>query len=54
VEWIPSFQLMNIFNKTEDAIFSCRLCSLRAFLLSVWFKANVYLDEIEKYGQQSF
>jgi len=29
--WHPSLPLMNSFNKTEVAIFPCRLCFLRAF-----------------------
>ena len=31
VVWHHSFLLMNGFNKTEDAVFSCRLSFLRAF-----------------------
>ena len=31
VVWHHSLLLMNSFNKTEAAIFSCRLCFLRAF-----------------------
>ena len=29
--WHHSLPLMNSFNKTEAAVFSCRLCFLRAF-----------------------
>jgi len=29
--WHHSLLLMNSFNKTEAAVFSCRLCFLRAF-----------------------
>ena len=29
--WHHSFLLMTSFNKTEAAVFSCRLCFLRAF-----------------------
>jgi len=32
VVWHHSLLLMNSFNKTEAAVFSCRLCFLRAFL----------------------
>jgi len=32
VVWHHSLLLMNSFNKTEDAVFSCRLCLLWAFL----------------------
>jgi len=31
VVWHHSLLLMNSFNKTEAAVFSCRLCFLRAF-----------------------
>jgi len=31
VVWHHSILLMNSFNKTEAAVFSCRLCFLRAF-----------------------
>jgi len=31
VVWFLSLQLMNSFNKTKAAVFSCRLCFLRAF-----------------------
>ena len=31
VVWHHSLPLMNSFNKTEAAVFSCRLCFLRAF-----------------------
>jgi len=31
VVWHYSLLLMNSFNKTEAAVFSCRLCFLRAF-----------------------
>jgi len=31
VVWHHSLLLMNGFNKTEAAVFSCRLCVLRAF-----------------------
>ena len=31
VVWHYSLPLMNSFNKTEAAVFSCRLCFLRAF-----------------------
>jgi len=31
VVWNHSLPLMNSFNKTEAAVFSCRLCFLRAF-----------------------
>ena len=31
VVWHLSLPLMNTFNKTETAIFPCRLCFLRAF-----------------------
>jgi len=31
VVWHHSLLLMNSFNKTEPAVFSCRLCFLRAF-----------------------
>ena len=31
VVWHHSLPLMNSFNKTEAAVFSCRLCLLRAF-----------------------
>jgi len=31
VVWHHSFLLMNGFNKTEAAVFLCRLCFLRAF-----------------------
>ena len=31
VVWHKSLLLMNSFNKTEAAVFSCRLCFLRAF-----------------------
>jgi len=31
VVWHHSKLLMNSFNKTEAAVFSCRLCFLRAF-----------------------
>ena len=31
MEWHHSWLLMNSFNKTEAAVFSCRLCFLRAF-----------------------
>jgi len=31
VVWHHSLLLMNSFNKTEAAVFTCRLCFLRAF-----------------------
>jgi len=31
VVWHHSFPLMNSFNKTQAAVFSCRLCFLGAF-----------------------
>ena len=31
VVWHHSLLLMNSFNKTEAAVFSCRLCFLKAF-----------------------
>ena len=31
VVWHHSLLLMNSFNKSEAAVFSCRLCFLRAF-----------------------
>jgi len=31
VVWHHSLPLINSFNKTEAAVFSCRLCFLRAF-----------------------
>ena len=31
VVWHHSLLLMNSFNKTEAAVFSCKLCFLRAF-----------------------
>jgi len=43
VVWHHSLPLMNSFNKTEAAVFSCRLCFLRVFpfisliALTFWF-----------------
>ena len=44
--WHHSLPLMNSFNKTEAAVFSCRLCFLRAFLfisLIVLLLNEIYL-----------
>ena len=41
VVWHHSLPLMNSFNKTEAAVFSCKLCFLRAFpfisLIAIFF-----------------
>jgi len=42
VVWLHSLPLMNGFNKTEAAFFSCRLCFLRAIL----FISLIYIDEM--------
>ena len=42
--WHRSLQLMNSFNKTEAAVFSCRLCFLRAFpVISLSTDSNVII-----------
>ena len=42
VVWHNSILLMNSFNKTKAAVFSCRLCFLRAFLfISLIIHLNV-------------
>jgi len=38
VVWHHSLPLMNSFNKTEAAVFSCRLCFLRAFPFIILYK----------------
>ena len=44
VVWHHSLLLMNSFNKTEDVVFSCRLCFLRAFpFISLKFADIHYL-----------
>ena len=44
--WHHSLPLMNSFNKTEAAVFSCRLCLLRAFpfISLLWMRNFFYLD----------
>ena len=52
VVWHYSLPLMNSFNKTEAAVFSCRLCFLRAFpIISLiekwrWRWQNKYIDYV--------
>jgi len=43
VVWHHSLLLMNSFNKTEAAVFSCRLCFLRAFPFISFINNAVYL-----------
>jgi len=55
VVWHHSLLLMNSFNKTEAAVFSCRLCFLRAFhfiSLVSYFNVNVYIIAREKLFHQ--
>jgi len=47
--WHHSLLLMNGFNKTEAAVFSCRLCFLRAFpfiSLIVVFRSRFMINQI--------
>ena len=37
LKWHHSLLLMNSFNKTEAAVFSCRVCFLRAFPFNSWY-----------------
>jgi len=48
VLWHHSLLLMNSFNKTEAAVFSCRLCFLRAFpfISLLLLKLNLYFKHI--------
>jgi len=45
VVWHHSLILMNGFNKTEAAVFSCRLCFLRAFHFISFFN-NIIIQII--------
>ena len=45
--WHHSLPLMNSFNKTEAAVFSCRLCFLRAFpFISFISSTTIVTDKI--------
>ena len=45
MEWDHALLLMNGFNKTEAAVFSCRLCFLRAFpFISLILLVFIYFD----------
>ena len=46
--WHHSLLLMNSFNKTEAAVFSCRLCFLRAFPF-ISFSDHFHLDDLRSY-----
>jgi len=54
VVWHHSLLLMNSFNKTEAAVFSCKLCFLRAFLfislLSLQYGYTVYEISLSGHG----
>jgi len=51
VVWHHSLLLMNSFNKTEAAVFSCRLCFLRAFpFISLICKYMYFLDVSQYYS----
>ena len=54
VVWHHSLPLMNSFNKTEAAVFSCRLCFLRAFpfISSIIFRSQYTFANIKwKHGE---
>jgi len=57
VVWHHSLPLMNSFNKTEAAVFSCKLCFLRAFpfisLMLSSDKVNSYICTVT-YHQLNF
>ena len=46
--WHHSLQLMNSFNKTEAAVFSCRLCLLRAFPFISLIKHGIHVHLFTK------
>ena len=55
VVWHHSLLLMNSFNKTEAAVFSFRLCFLRAFLFislilnnTTYFCKSVFFDKLKR------
>ena len=52
VVWHLSLLLMNSFNKTEAAVFSCSLCFLRAFPFISFFNLNIafcFMSKLNKW-----
>jgi len=50
VVWHHSLLLMNSFNKTEAAVFSCRLCFLRAFPFISLIHVKPFLEPADGEG----